>query len=216
MRRYFEWRGLSVHHVANVTDIDDNIINRAIRRRAAPSRRSRPTWEGDLRSRRWIDRLNILRPPRPASRDRVRRRRWSTSSRPSSTTGPPTPTSRGSTSGFIAVEGYGDLVHRSLDDLARGRRGPRRGRRQPRKTPSTSRSGRPAKPGEPTWPAPWGEGRPGWHIECVAMSLGILGDGFDLHGGGTDLAFPHHTNERAEAIAAGREFAQLLGCTTRC
>jgi cysteinyl-tRNA synthetase len=65
-----------------------------------------------------------------------------------------------------------------------------------------------AKPDEPTWPAPWGAGRPGWHIECVAMSLGILGDGFDLHGGGSDLVFPHHTNERAEALAAGRSFAQ--------
>ena len=64
-----------------------------------------------------------------------------------------------------------------------------------------------AKPGEPAWTSPWGEGRPGWHTECVVMSLDLLGDGFDLHGGGMDLAFPHHENERAQAVALGREFA---------
>ena len=66
-----------------------------------------------------------------------------------------------------------------------------------------------AKPGEPAWDAPWMSGRPGWHIECVAMSLGLLGDDFDIHGGGSDLVFPHHENERAEAEAAGRRFARL-------
>jgi cysteinyl-tRNA synthetase len=64
------------------------------------------------------------------------------------------------------------------------------------------------KPGEPSWPSPWGDGRPGWHTECVVMSLDLLGDGFDLHGGGQDLAFPHHENERAQAVAAGRTFAR--------
>src|SRR5690606_30930204 len=65
-----------------------------------------------------------------------------------------------------------------------------------------------AKPGEPSWPSPWGEGRPGWHTECVVMSLDILGEDFDLHGGGQDLAFPHHENERAQAVADGRRFAR--------
>jgi cysteinyl-tRNA synthetase len=64
-----------------------------------------------------------------------------------------------------------------------------------------------AKPGEPKWDSPWGAGRPGWHIECSAMSLGILGPGFDIHGGGTDLVFPHHENEIAQAEGAGYEFA---------
>jgi cysteinyl-tRNA synthetase len=64
-----------------------------------------------------------------------------------------------------------------------------------------------AKPGEPEWSSPWGPGRPGWHIECSAMSLEILGDGFDLHGGGDDLVFPHHENEIAQAEGAGHEFA---------
>jgi cysteinyl-tRNA synthetase len=65
-----------------------------------------------------------------------------------------------------------------------------------------------AKPGEPTWESPWGPGRPGWHIECSAMSLGLLGDGFDVHGAGDDLVFPHNENERAQAEAAGHPFAR--------
>ena len=105
------------------------------------------------------------------------------------------------------VEGYGDLVHRSLEELREGA-GARVDVDYNKEDPLDFALWKAAKPGEPVWPSPWGDGRPGWHIECVAMSLGILGDGFDLHGGGTDLAFPHHTNERAEAIAAGRDFAQ--------
>src|SRR5205085_8550950 len=65
-----------------------------------------------------------------------------------------------------------------------------------------------AKPGEPSWPAAFGSGRPGWHTECVVMSLDLLGDGFDLHSGGLDLKFPHHENERAQAVALGRPFAR--------
>ena len=64
-----------------------------------------------------------------------------------------------------------------------------------------------SKPGEPEWPSPWGPGRPGWHSECVVMSLELLGEGFDLHCGGQDLKFPHHENERAQAVALGKRFA---------
>jgi cysteinyl-tRNA synthetase len=67
-----------------------------------------------------------------------------------------------------------------------------------------------AKPGEPSWPSPWGPGRPGWHIECSAMSSRFLGDTFDIHGGGKDLIFPHHENEIAQSEAAhGRTFARF-------
>jgi cysteinyl-tRNA synthetase len=65
-----------------------------------------------------------------------------------------------------------------------------------------------AKPGEPAWRTPWGPGRPGWHIECSAMAAGYLGSTFDIHGGGQDLIFPHHENERAQSRAAGDEFAR--------
>ena len=68
-----------------------------------------------------------------------------------------------------------------------------------------------AKPGEPSWPSPFGDGRPGWHTECVVMSLELLGEGFDIHGGGLDLVFPHHENERAQAVALGLPFRRALG-----
>ena len=66
-----------------------------------------------------------------------------------------------------------------------------------------------AKPGEPAWESPWGMGRPGWHIECSAMALRYLGAGFDVHGGGRDLIFPHHENEIAQSEAAGLPFARV-------
>src|SRR5262249_44532529 len=67
-----------------------------------------------------------------------------------------------------------------------------------------------SKPGEPHWSSPWGEGRPGWHIECSAMSTGLLGQPFDIHGGGMDLKFPHHENEIAQSEAAcDNHFANL-------
>jgi cysteinyl-tRNA synthetase len=65
-----------------------------------------------------------------------------------------------------------------------------------------------AKPGEPSWDSPWEAGRPGWHIECTVMALDLLGDGFDIHGGGDDLTFPHHENERAQAVAGDHAFAR--------
>ncbi len=65
-----------------------------------------------------------------------------------------------------------------------------------------------AKPGEPSWPTPWGHGRPGWHLECSAMATTYLGPEFDIHGGGLDLVFPHHENERAQSHAAGDPFAR--------
>jgi len=66
-----------------------------------------------------------------------------------------------------------------------------------------------AKPGEPTWPTPWGSGRPGWHLECSAMATRYLGAEFDIHGGGQDLVFPHHENEVAQSVAAGDGFAKF-------
>ena len=66
-----------------------------------------------------------------------------------------------------------------------------------------------AKPGEPSWPTPWGDGRPGWHLECSAMAHAYLGEHFDIHGGGLDLIFPHHENEIAQSEAAGHKFANI-------
>ncbi|MFZ9427326.1 MAG: DALR domain-containing protein, partial [Ilumatobacteraceae bacterium] len=105
------------------------------------------------------------------------------------------------------VPDYGLLAHQSLDDMLSGG-----GDREVfgagnKRHPADFALWKFSKPGEPSWPSPWGDGRPGWHSECVVMSLSILGEGFDLHCGGMDLKFPHHENERAQAVALGREFA---------
>ena len=103
--------------------------------------------------------------------------------------------------------GYGALPHRTLDEL-RESAGARVDVDEAKRSPMDFALWKAAKPGEPAWDSPWGPGRPGWHIECSAMSLDLLGDGFDLHGGGDDLVFPHHENERAQAEAAGHPFAR--------
>ena len=106
-----------------------------------------------------------------------------------------------------SVEGYGLLAHQSLDEMVAGGGDRAIVGGDDKRHPADFVLWKLAKPGEPAWPSPWGDGRPGWHTECVVMSLDLLGDRFDLHGGGMDLAFPHHENERAQAVALGRDFA---------
>jgi len=203
LRRYLEWRGLDVRHVANVTDIDDNIINRA-RDESRTESEVAVEWEAV-----YVDamaKLGVLDPhERPRATewvgemvdfvDRIM------------DAGAAYATGSGVYLRVRDVDGYGDLVHRGLDDL-RASAGARVEVDEAKEDPLDFALWKAAKPDEPSWPSPWGPGRPGWHIECVAMSLGILGDDFDIHGGGNDLVFPHHTNERAEALAAGRTFAR--------
>ena len=101
--------------------------------------------------------------------------------------------------------GYGKLSGRNADDM---KAGARIDRTQGLRHPGDFCLWKLAKPGEPSWPSPWGEGRPGWHIECSVMSSSILGDTFDIHGGGDDLKFPHHENEIAQGEAHGGEYAK--------
>ncbi len=103
------------------------------------------------------------------------------------------------------IDGYGLLARQSLDSL---RAGARVDPGEEKRSPLDFVLWKKARPGEPTWDSPWGPGRPGWHTECVVMSLDLLGEGFDLHGGGLDLAFPHHENERAQAVGLGKAFAR--------
>jgi len=101
---------------------------------------------------------------------------------------------------------YGNLSGQRIDDLlpAGDSEGDSR-----KKDPRDFALWKSAKPGEPSWPTPWGNGRPGWHIECSAMAHAYLGDAFDIHGGGLDLVFPHHENEVAQSKAAGQSFANF-------
>jgi cysteinyl-tRNA synthetase len=202
-RRYFEWSGYRVHHVANVTDIDDNIINRA-NREGVTETAIAEEWERIYID--AMDDLGILHPhDRPHATDYVDEMVEFIGVLMDN--GAAYQTDSGVYLRVRAVEGYGDLVHRTPDELAEGS-GARIEVDESKEDPLDFALWKAAKADEPTWESPWGLGRPGWHIECVAMSLGILGDGFDLHGGGTDLIFPHHTNERAEAVAAGRKFSR--------
>ncbi|APE32944.1 cysteine--tRNA ligase [Nocardia mangyaensis] len=98
---------------------------------------------------------------------------------------------------------YGELSGHRLDDVHQGE-APTRGKRDPRDFTLWKA----AKPGEPSWPSPWGPGRPGWHLECSAMAEFYLGPEFDIHCGGMDLVFPHHENEIAQSKAAGDGFAR--------
>uniref|UniRef100_UPI0019575D55 cysteine--tRNA ligase n=1 Tax=Desulforadius tongensis TaxID=1216062 RepID=UPI0019575D55 len=98
--------------------------------------------------------------------------------------------------------GYGKLSGRSLDEMQAGARVEVN---EIKRDPMDFALWKKAKPGEPSWPSPWGDGRPGWHIECSAMALKYLGSGFDIHGGGYDLIFPHHENEIAQSEAAAKK-----------
>ena len=203
LRRYLEWRGLDVRHVANVTDIDDKIIARA-RDEGRTESEVAVEWEAVYFE--AMARLGVLEPhERPRATEWVGEMVEFIVRIMDAGAAYTTPT--GVYLRVGEVNGYADLVHRSLDDL-RASAGARVEVDEAKEDPLDFALWKAAKPDEPTWPSPWGSGRPGWHIECVAMSLGILGDDFDIHGGGNDLVFPHHTNERAEALAVGRPFAR--------
>ncbi len=203
LRRYLEWRGFEVRYVANVTDIDDKIIERASREGITEPEVA-ATWEAAYRD--SMRALNVLEPHEtPHATGYVERMVELIGELVDA--GAAYPTETGVYLSVSAVPDYGALVHRDPEEL-RESAGARVEVDEAKADPLDFALWKRAKPGEPTWPSPWGEGRPGWHIECVAMSLQLLGPGFDLHGGGDDLAFPHHENERAEAVAAGHRFAR--------
>jgi len=199
LRRYLEYRGYVVKHVQNYTDIDDKLIARAERDGISVSEvadRYIAEFERDIAI------LNI----QPAH------------AYPRATEEVPSivemiaglvekgfayqgPERDGSRDVYFRVEkkdDYGKLSKRTLESMLTGARiEPLEGKENP--MDFTLWKG--AKPGEPSWDSPWGPGRPGWHIECSAMSLRHLGPQIDLHGGGLDLAFPHHENEIAQTEA---------------
>src|SRR6202789_4335921 len=201
LRRYVSFTGLRVHHVANVTDVDDNIIKRASelgRTEADVAAEFEDRWWesmaalGDLRPHNIPHATQYIEDMVTLLRDLVGR-------------GTAYETPDGVYLEVSKVEGYGLLAQQSLESLQAGARVEANA---DKRSPLDFALWKKAKSGEPAWDSPWGPGRPGWHTECVVMSLDLLGDGFDLHGGGRDLAFPHHENERAQAVAEGRPFAQ--------
>ncbi len=201
LRRYLEWRGVDVVHVSNVTDIDDNIIRRA-EEEGRPADEVARHYEGIY----WdaVDRLGVARPTAVTHateyvEDMVRLIGELLAR------GVAYESSDGVYLSVEKVDGYGQLVHQPLESL---RAGARVEVDEAKRSPVDFVLWKKAKPGEPAWPSPWGPGRPGWHTECVVMSLDLLGEDFDLHTGGLDLVFPHHENERAQAIALGRQFAR--------
>jgi cysteinyl-tRNA synthetase len=102
---------------------------------------------------------------------------------------------------------YGELSHQRLDDMEPAADADPRGKRDPRDF-ALWKGHKPGEPDSASWPAPWGRGRPGWHVECSAMAARYLGAEFDIHGAGIDLRFPHHENEIAQSRAAGQPFAR--------
>jgi cysteinyl-tRNA synthetase len=113
---------------------------------------------------------------------------------------------------YLAVrtaEGYGALSGQSLDALQVSEKTVAHGHSGAKRDPLDFALWKAAKEGEPSWPSPWGPGRPGWHIECSAMAVEYLGEDVDVHAGGLDLVFPHHENEVAQSTCAGHPFARL-------
>ena len=204
VRRWFAAKGMDVAFARNVTDIDDKILSKA-------AEHGRPWWEWVSTYEREFTRayntLGVLPPsvePRATGHvtqmveymQRLIDRGFAYAS-------------DGSVyfdvDAWVAADGsdYGSLSGNRPEDMARSETG------AGKRGPLDFALWKAAKPGEPSWPTPWGDGRPGWHLECSAMSTWYLGAEFDIHGGGLDLQFPHHENEQAQSHAAGDGFAQF-------
>jgi len=207
LRRYLIWRGLEVTFVQNFTDIDDKILKRAGEENSSMtevSERNIASFHQDM------DALGILRPDRmPRATqclDGIRALIGELEAKGAAYS------AEGDV--YFAVmkhAGYGKLSGRDLSEQQDNAAGRVADAEEARKQhPFDFALWKGAKPGEPSFPSPWGEGRPGWHIECSAMVRAELGDTIDIHLGGADLVFPHHENEIAQSEAAtGQDLARV-------
>ncbi len=202
IRRYLEWRGFDVTYVQNITDIDDKIIARAAEEGSSAEEVARVYTEA------FLDAMRELGVAKPTAQPRATET---------------IPEMIEMTERLIEREhayvvggdvyfsvrsfaGYGRLSGRDIEEV---RSGARVDVDERKSDPLDFALWKAAKPGEPHWPSPWGEGRPGWHLECSVMSEKELGVSFDIHGGASDLIFPHHENEIAQSEAAtGQPFAR--------
>jgi cysteinyl-tRNA synthetase len=204
IRRYLEWSGIDVTYVTNVTDVDDRIIARAGDEgtsEAEVARRYEDAYWDEM------DRLGVRRPDHLPHATQFVEPMVDLIGDLVQEGHAYVVEGQGVYFDVESYDRYGELSHRKLADLLEGA-GSRIEVDETKRSPVDFALWKAAKEGEPAWDSPWGKGRPGWHIECSAMSLQLLGEGFDLHGGGDDLVFPHHENERAQAEAAGHPFAR--------
>ena len=202
LRSWLAHRGLDVTLVTNITDVDDKIIAKANDERRDPAAVAEEYTAAYVTD---TDRLGIPRPDvEPKATETIAEivdlvRRLIAGGHAYEADG----------SVYFKVRSfpdYGKLSRQRIDELEDGVRVDAEPGKQ---DPLDFAVWKAAKPGEPAWESPWGMGRPGWHIECSAMGLRYLGAGFDVHGGGRDLIFPHHENEIAQSEAAGLPFARL-------
>ncbi len=202
IRRYFEYKGNTVFYVQNITDVDDKIIAAANKEGIDPLIYSQRFTDRCLTD---LDALGVRRadlypkaseaiPEMIQMIEQIIQNGF------------------GYVAGgdvYFSVETFDDYGKLSGQNIAEMKKGVRIEPGDLKKNPLDFALWKKAKPGEPVWSSPWGSGRPGWHIECSAMSCSILGPTFDIHGGGLDLQFPHHENEVAQAEAAtGQQFAR--------
>ncbi len=205
VRRYFEYKGYDVNFVSNFTDVDDKIIKKANEEGVSAeeiSKRYIAECKKDM------DGMNI----EPATTNPL-----ATEEIDGMVNMIQTLMDKGyayEKNGTVyyrtrQFKDYGKLSHKNLDDLRSGERSLLVTGEDEKEDPLDFVLWKPKKEGEPSWPSPWSDGRPGWHIECSEMSKKYLGEQIDIHAGGEDLVFPHHENEIAQSEAAnGKEFAK--------
>jgi cysteinyl-tRNA synthetase len=200
--RYLRSRGLKVTYVRNFTDVDDKIIDRARQKGKDPKDLAEEYIDAFYED---MGRIGVLHADiEPRATEHIAEMIEMINNLING--------------GYAYIEGgdvfysverlrdYGKLSGRLLEEM---KAGSRVAVDEKKRHPMDFVLWKSAKPGEPQWPSPWGPGRPGWHIECSAMSSFFLGPTFDIHGGGEDLLFPHHENERAQSMAAtGGQFAR--------
>ncbi len=203
LRRYLTYRGIEVRLVSNITDIDDKIIDRA-------AREDRPWTDITHKCESvWFEAMGKIGVQRPTDVPHATEYVVQMVAMVEELIGRNAAyvTDDGVYLDVSSVPDYGLLAHQSLEEMQSGGGDREVFGAANKRNAADFALWKFSKPGEPSWPSPWGDGRPGWHSECVVMSLELLGEGFDLHCGGADLRFPHHENERAQAVALGKKFA---------
>ncbi len=203
VRRYLEYRGYQVRYVMNFTDVDDKIINRAKIKGVDPQELAETYIQAYQKN---LEDLNVLpasaNPRATQTMDEIL-----TMIQGLIDKGFAYPAKNGDVYFRVTRDPeYGKLSGRRIEDMQAGARIEIEAEKE---HPMDFAIWKAAKPGEPAWDSPWGQGRPGWHIECSAMNLAILGEQIDIHGGGNDLVFPHHENEIAQSESfTGKQFAR--------